>query len=88
MTLIESVIASAGSQLANPEEGEDLIEVLKAAFLEETVPGSGVYLSTTLEQLQDILQAIRDLKYNEEILEIPATPRPIKIHLQSKTIQQ
>lgn len=88
ITLVERVIASAGNRLANPEEEEGLIEVLKAAFLEESVPGSGVYLSTTLEQLQDILQAIQDLKYNEEILEIPATPRPIRIHLQNKTIQQ
>lgn len=88
MTLIESVIASAGNQLANPEGEEDLVEVFKAAFLEETVPGSGVYLSTVLEQLKEMLQAIQDLKYNEEILEIPATPRPIRIHLQSKTIQQ
>lgn len=38
--------------------------------------------------LTELIQAIQDLKYNDEILEIPATPRPIKIHLQSKTIQQ
>ena len=36
----------------------------------------------------ELIQAIQDLKYNDEILELPATPRPIRIHLQSKTIQQ
>lgn len=39
------------------------------------------------EILENILTAIQDLKYNDEVLEIPATPRPIRIHLQSKTIQ-
>ena len=87
----------------------DLLDVLKAAFLQETVPGSGVYLTTTLEELkasrtqleayaetldayaetlETILQAIQDLKYNDEVLEIPATPRPIRIHLLGKSIQQ
>lgn len=81
ITLVETIINSAAGQIINPgEEQEDLIEVLKAAFLQETFPGSGVYEASTL-------QAIKDLKYNDEILEIPATPRPIRIHLQSKTIQ-
>ena len=42
ITLIESVIASAGSQV-KVEGDEDLIAVLKAAFLQEATPGSGVY---------------------------------------------
>lgn len=89
ITIFESLFNSVAgaSSPADPETESDLIEVLKAAFLEETVPGSGVYLTTTLEQLKDILQAVQDLKYNDEILEIPAAPRPIRIHLQSKTIQ-
>lgn len=89
LTVIETFFNSiAVSAAGTPEAEEDLIEVLKAAFLEETVPGSGVYLSTTMEQLKTIVQAVQDLKYNDEILEIPATPRPIRIHLQGKTIQQ
>ena len=89
LTLFETFFNSiAVSATGTPEAEEDLIEVLKAAFLEETVPGSGVYLSTTLEQLKTIVQAVQDLKYNDDILEIPATPRPIRIHLQGKTIQQ
>ena len=89
LTVIETFFNSiAVSAAGTPEAEEDLIEVLKAAFLEETVPGSGVYLSTTMEQLTTIVQAVQDLKYNDEILEIPATPRPIRIHLQGKTIQQ
>lgn len=84
--LIEGVIASAGGQSSNP--GEELVAVLKAALVEESVPGSGVYLSTQLKKLGDILQAIQDLKYNSEVLDIPATPRPIRVHLQGKTIQQ
>lgn len=38
--------------------------------------------------LTELIQAIQDLKYNDEILEIPATPRPIRIHLKNKTIHQ
>ena len=87
IAVFESLFQSVAGASANPEADSDLLEAFKAAFLEETVPGSGVYLSTTLEQLKDILQALQDLKYNDEILEIPATPRPIRIHLQSKTIQ-
>lgn len=52
----------------------------------------GKWISTEEESpdldLTELIQAIQDLKYNDEILEIPATPRPIRIHLQSKTIQQ
>lgn len=84
------------------EDPSDLLRVLKAAFLRETIPDSGIYTTTTLdeieaskeqletikEQLETILEAIQDLKYNDEILEVPATPRPIRIHLQGKTIQQ
>jgi hypothetical protein len=40
------------------------------------------------EELANIRQAIEDLKYNDEILELPATPRPVRIHLKGKTIQQ
>ena len=84
------------------EDPSDLLRVLKAAFLRETIPDSGIYTTTTLdeieaskeqletikEQLIEIIEAIQDLKYNDEILEVPATPRPIRIHLQGKTIQQ
>ena len=37
---------------------------------------------------EELLQAIQDLKYNDQVIEIPATPRPFKIHLIGKTIQQ
>lgn len=72
----------------NESAWSELIDVLKAAFLEELSPGSGVYVDSVLEQLGNLKQALQDLKYNDEILEIPATPRPIRIHLQGKTIQQ
>ena len=45
-------------------------------------------MSYLQEQGEEMLQAVQDLKYNDEILEIPATPRPIRVHLVSKTIQQ
>ena len=90
INVIESLLGSIANLASTDDIGADtdLLDVLKAAFLEETVPGSGVYLSTTLEQLKTIVQAVQDLKYNDDILEIPATPRPIRIHLQGKTIQQ
>ena len=95
--IIESLFNSIATSLTSGDIGADtdLLDILKAAFLEETVPGSGVYTTTTLaeikdikEQGEDMLQAIQDLKYNDMILEIPATPRPIRVHLVSKTIQQ
>lgn len=90
VSLIEEIIATmaglAKTQNPSDDETSDLLDVLKAAFLEEVTPG--VYSSSTLAELQAILEAIQDLKYNEEILEIPATPRPLRIHLQAKTIQQ
>ena len=94
--IFESLVQSVAgvSSPADPEAETELIDVLKAAFLEETIPGSGVYTDSVLDKLGDLLaaeenlkQATEDLKYNDEILEIPATPRPIRIHLQSKTIQ-
>ena len=87
--IFESLVQSVAgvSSPADPEAETELIDVLKAAFLEETIPGSNTYLTTTIEQLKDILQAVQDLRYNDEILEVPATPRPIRIHLQGKTIQ-
>lgn len=96
ISIFENTIGTASSLAQTAvTENEDLNEILKTAFLEETVPGSGIYTSSTIaelkassEHLEVILQAIQDLKYNEEILEVPATPRPIRIHLQSKTIQQ
>lgn len=93
--IFESLFNSVSGLSSDPEADTDLLTVLKAAFLRETIPGSGVYTTTTLdeieaskEQLEIILEAIQDLKYNDEILEVPATPRPIRIHLQGKTIQQ
>ena len=100
--IFESLFNSVSGLSSDPEADTDLLTVLKAAFLRETIPGSGVYTTTTLdeieaskeqleaskEQLETILEAIQDLKYNDEILEVPATPRPIRIHLQGKTIQQ
>ena len=93
--IFESLFNSVSGLSSDPEADTDLLTVLKAAFLRETIPGSGVYTTTTLdeieaskEQLEIILEAIQDLKYNDEILEVPATPLPIRIHLQGKTIQQ
>ena len=88
--IFESLAQSVAgvSSPADPEAETELIDVLKAAFLEELSPGSGVYVDSVLEQLGNLKQALQDLKYNDEILEIPATPRPIRIHLQGKTIQQ
>ena len=95
--IIESLFNSIATSLTSGDIGADtdILDILKAAFLEETVPGSGIYLTTTLKELkamnaqgEGVLQAIQDLKYNDEILEIPATPRPIRVHLVSKTIQQ
>lgn len=95
IAVLESLFNSVSGLSSDPEADTDLLTVLKAAFLRETIPGSGVYTTTTLdeieaskEQLEIILEAIQDLKYNDEILEVPATPRPIRIHLQGKTIQQ
>ncbi len=89
IAIFEGVIGTAASLAQTAvTENEDLTEIMKTAFLEETVPGSGIYTSSTIAELKNVLQAIQDLKYNEEILEVPATPRPIRIHLQSKTIQQ
>lgn len=81
MTLIEMIITAAAQQIINPgeeETQEDLIEVLKASFLHESAPG--VYD-------KNVLSVIEDLLYNNEVLEISATPNPIKIHLQGKTVQ-
>ena len=95
--IIESLFGSIATSLTSGDIGADtdILDILKAAFLEETVPGSGIYTTTTLaeikgikEQGEEMLQAVQDLKYNDEILEIPATPRPIRVHLVSKTIQQ
>ena len=95
-----NVMESFFGSIANLSTGDigadtDMLDILKAAFLEETVPGSGVYTTTTLaeikgmkEQGAHMLQALQDLKFNDMILEIPATPRPIRVHLVSKTIQQ
>lgn len=97
INVIESLFGSIANLASTDDIGADtdLLDVLKSAFLEETVPGSGVYTTTTLseikgmkEQGEHMLQALQDLKYNDEILEIPATPRPIRVHLVSKTIQQ
>ena len=92
ITLIESTIATiaglAKIQDPDPSGGDDIVEILKAAFLEELVPDSGVYTDSVLAKLKSILTSLQNLKYNDEILEIPATPRPIRIHLQGKTIQQ
>lgn len=90
IAVFESLFQSVAgvSSPADPEAETELIDVLKAAFLKETVPDSGVYTDSVLSKLGDLLQATEDLKYNDEILEIPATPRPIRIHLQGKTIQQ
>lgn len=81
LTLIEMIITAAAQQIINPgeeETQEDLIEVLKASFLHESAPG--VYD-------KNVLSVIEDLLYNNEVLEISATPNPIKIHLQGKTVQ-
>lgn len=81
MTLIEMIITAAAQQIIKPgeeETQEDLIEVLKASFLHESAPG--VYD-------KNVLSVIEDLLYNNEVLEISATPNPIKIHLQGKTVQ-
>ena len=97
INVIESLFGSIANLASTDDIGADtdLLDVLKSAFLEETVPGSGVYTTTTLseikgmkEQGEHMLQALQDLKYNDEILEIPATPRQIRVHLVSKTIQQ
>ena len=96
ISIFEGVIGTAASLAQTTvTESEDLNEILKKAFLEETVPGSGIYTSSTIaelkasrEHIEVMLEAIQDLKYNDEILEVPATPRPIRIHLQGKTIQQ
>ena len=103
--IFESLFHSiATSALSSDTSGSDtdLLDILKAALLEEAAPGSGLYLTSTVaelkasrasletlqENLEDIAQAVQDLKYNDEILEIPATPRPIRISLRSKTMQQ
>lgn len=90
ITVLESLFNSV-SGVSSPEaesEEADLLDMFKAAFLEELVPGSGVFTDSVFNKLKEITQATQDLKYNDEILEVPATPRPIRIHLQGKTIQQ
>ena len=90
INVIESLFGSIANLASTDDIGADtdLLDVLKAAFLEETIPGSGVYTTTTLAEIKTMKQAVQDLKFNDAILEIPATPRPIRVHLVSKTIQQ
>lgn len=81
-SLIELALSSAAGLIKQQVGGdEDLNETLKKALLKESFPGSGIYDQTLIESVQDLL-------YNNQVLDIPATPRPIKIHLQGKTIQQ
>lgn len=107
--LFNSVATSALAADTSTGSDTDLLDILKAALLEEAAPGSGIYLTSTVgelkasrtqleamqeqletyqENLETLIQAVQDLQYNDEILEIPATPRPIRISLRSKTIQQ
>lgn len=95
IAVLESLFQSvAGASLsADPEADSDLLDAFKAAFLKEV--SQGIYTDSVIDKLGDLLEAvenqktaIEDLKYNDEILEVPATPRPIRIHLQGKTIQQ
>lgn len=79
--LIETVIGTATTRLANPDAEEgDLIDVMKAAFLQESVPGNGVYLTTTIEELKTIkttldkmLEAINILAMSENVVQCPHT---------------
>lgn len=88
-SVIESAISSASGMVKQQVGGdEELHEILKTAFLKESLPGSEIYDQTLLQSAQKILQAVQDLKYNDEILELPTTPRPIKVALRGKTIQQ
>lgn len=79
--LFEGVIGTAaGLVKATTMEADELVEVLKAAFLKETVPDSGVYDTTTIgelkasqEQLEMIVQAIQALAATEKIVQCPHT---------------
>ena len=87
-SVIESAISSASGLVKQQVGGdEELHEILKTAFLKESLPGTEIYDQTLLQSAQEILQAVQDLKYNDEILELPATPRPIKVALRGKTVQ-
>ena len=89
INVIESLFGAIANLSTNDIGADtDMLDILKAAFLEETVPGSGVYTTTILAEIKTIKQAVQDLKFNDAVLEIPATPRPIRVHLLSKTIQQ
>ena len=73
MTLLENVIASAASQVINPEEQDELVEVLKRAFLKETVPGSGTYTETAIDELKTVAEAINTLAMTENAVQCPHT---------------
>ena len=70
-SLFQSVAGVSSADIG--AESEDLLKILKAAFLKETVPDSNVYTDSVLDELKAILQSIQELAATENVIQCPHT---------------